>query len=109
MGSCDWGFSFEAMKTGNSSTKFAANVSQMKTVALKELTTTSKSGEIIIPKTVKADGEIYTVTVLEKGLLKGNKKKPKKLLIKASGITKIAKGTFKNLAKKATILIKASL
>ena len=76
-------------------------------VALKDVTTTAKDGTITIPKTVKVDGVIYKVTTLKKGLLKKNKKKPKKLIIKASGITSIEKGAFKKLAKTATILIKA--
>ena len=70
-------------------------------------TTTSKNGTITILKTIKADGKKYTVTVLKKGILKGNKTKPKKVTIKATGITNVKKGAFNKLAKNATISIKA--
>ena len=47
------------------------------------------------------------MTTLKKGLLKKNKTKPKKVTIRPTGITKVEKGAFNNLAKKATIKIQA--
>ena len=58
-----------------------------------------------IPKTVKSDGVTYKVVTLKKGMLKGNKKKPTKVKVKATGITKVEKGAFNAMAKKGTILI----
>ena len=82
--------------------------SNKKTVALKKATTNAKNRTIMIDKTVKSDGKTYTVTMLKKGLLKGNKKAPKKVVIKATGLTKIEKNAFKGIYKKATITVKAS-
>ncbi|MEE3468287.1 MAG: hypothetical protein VZQ83_07590 [Eubacterium sp.] len=76
-------------------------------VALTKATTTAKSKTVTIPESVKADGKTYTVTTLKKGLLKGNKTKPKKVTIQASGITKVEKDAFNKLAKNATIRVKA--
>ena len=79
----------------------------IKPVALTKATSTVKNSTITIPKSVKADGETYTVTTLKKGLLKDNKSKPKKVKIQASDITKVEKGAFNKIAKDATILVKA--
>ncbi|MCR4604655.1 MAG: hypothetical protein K5639_01510 [Eubacterium sp.] len=78
-----------------------------KAIALKKVTANKKT-TIVIPKTVKVKGRTYTVTALKKGLMKSNKNKPKKIVIKASKITKIEKGAFSGINKRATIVIKAT-
>ncbi|MBO4395967.1 MAG: hypothetical protein J5819_06440, partial [Eubacterium sp.] len=106
--------SFILLDTGKSVKKASLNsllkkaVKSKNAVALKEATTTAKNGTITIENSVEADGRSYTVTTLKKGLLMKNKTKPKKVTIKASGITKVEKGAFNRLAKKATIQIKAN-
>ena len=74
-------------------------------VALTKATTNTKSKTVTIPKTVKADGVTYSVVTLKKGMLKGNKKKPTKVKLKATGVTKVEKGAFKAMAKKGTIYV----
>ncbi|MBO6108374.1 MAG: hypothetical protein J6P16_03105, partial [Eubacterium sp.] len=76
-------------------------------VAIKQAVTTAKNGKITIPKTVKVNGKKLKVTALKKNFLKGSETKPKKITINATDITKIAKGAFNGIAKKATIEVKA--
>ncbi len=78
-----------------------------KTVAIKQTVTTAKNGKVTIPKTVNANGEKLKVTSLKKNFLKGSKTKPKKITINASNITKVAKGAFDYINKKAVIKIVA--
>ncbi|MBQ6537686.1 MAG: tyrosine-protein phosphatase [Eubacterium sp.] len=78
-----------------------------KTVAIKQAVTTAKNGKVTIPKTVNANGEKLKVTSLKKNFLKGSKTKPKKITINASNITKVAKGAFNYINKKAVIKIVA--
>ncbi|MBR1874515.1 MAG: hypothetical protein IJ807_06385, partial [Eubacterium sp.] len=47
------------------------------------------------------------VTALKKNFLKGSKTKPKEITINASNITKVAKGAFDYINKKAVIKIVA--
>ena len=68
-------------------------------------TTDRKSGILTIPKTIKADGTTYTVTVLKKDMLKDSKENPTKVKIGATGVTKVEKGAFKAMAKDGTIYV----
>ena len=77
------------------------------TVAITKVITNDKTKSVTISKTIKIEGKSYPVTVLSKGFLNSNKKKPKEVVIKASRITKVEKGAFKGLSKNGTIAIKA--
>jgi hypothetical protein len=94
------------VKTGKTTTKTSFSViSSNKKVVLTKATTTAKSKTVTIPKTVKADGVTYSVVTLKKGMLKGNKKKPTKVKLQATGVTKVEKGAFKAMAKNGTIYV----
>ncbi|MBQ7200649.1 MAG: hypothetical protein IJS24_04670, partial [Eubacterium sp.] len=87
--------------------KVVMNKTGKKTVAIKQAVTTAQNGKVTIPKTVNANGERLKVTALKKNFLKGSETKPKEITINAPDITKIAKGAFSGIAKKATIGVKA--
>ena len=84
-------------------TKSNATTGTVKVTGLKSKSIKS----VVIPKTVKIGGYTFKVTAIGTNAFK-NCKKLKKVTIKSTAIKTVGKGAFKNISKKATIMVPAS-